>query len=1079
MTTLADKSLLSGGDNKPPMLEKHLYDSWKSRMELYMLNRPHGRMILASVEKGPLVWPSITVDGATRLKEYIELTPAEAIQADCDIKAINIILQGLPTEIYALVSQHRVAKDLWEKIKLLMQGTSLTKQERECKLYDEFDKFTYKKGESLHEYYLRFTLLLNDMNIYKMPLEQFQVNTKFLNTLPDEWSKFVTDVKLVKDLHTTNVDQLHAYLQQHERHANEVRLMHERNSDPLALVASHQLPPSTYQSHLHTLPNSQLQHHVSPYPSSQFVTPYQTQQFTTSQSTPLSITYPSNEYQSSVHHNVYSPQSSIPQLEYAPTTYQHQQSEFSQPDSGLIVPVFQKGDDPIDAINHMMSFLTAVVTSRYPTTNNQLRTSSNPRQQATIYDGKGHISKQCTKPKRKRDETWFNDKVLLVQAQASGQVLTEEEIAFLADPGLPDTQTSQTVITHNAAYQADDLDAYDSDCDELNSAKIALMANLSRNGSDALTEVHNPDNLAYDLINQSEQIMTSSEQSNDVNQTETEITSDSNIIPYSQYLSETQQETVQNSNSSAQQDVLILSMFEQLNTQVMNCTNVNLEYKSANKALTTELDRYKEEVKDLKEMQNVENSFSGSNEQYAEIERLKQTLSEQVQEKDSLMKTVSDLKNDLKMEENRNIDREIALEKKIKQLDNIIFKRGQSAQTVHMMTKSKICYDSRISNRFEKPFYLKKVRESKPKLYDGNVILKMDTVVIPDSDETLMLCEESRSKMLLKEQDPLVVKHRVNTKPINYAILNNDYNKRFVRQYDLYSEHAIGKRLRLKELKRYLTGFDLVVKERTTATAITEGTWGLSNNIAWSPDDIVKTVVNLSVNEGCETVNECQKCLELKTELLNKKDFVDKETYDKLCKSFTTLEKHCITLEADSQLNQENFQLENSVLNQNAPSFTQLFELSELRAQSQAKDTVIVKLKEQIKSLKGNVDDSKVKMDMDEIETLNIELEHRVTKLVAENEHLKQTYKQLYDSIKPKRVQSKEQCDALIKQVNIKSGEISDLNAKLQEQGLVIAALKNELRKLKGKTIDKEAIETHSVDPNVSKDNMEPISKGS
>ncbi|GKF85046.1 hypothetical protein Tco_0249944, partial [Tanacetum coccineum] len=87
---------------------------------------------------------------------------AEAIQADCDIKAINIILQGLPTEIYALVSQHRVAKDLWEKIKLLMQGTSLTKQERECKLYDEFDKFSYKKGESLHEYYLRFTLLLND-----------------------------------------------------------------------------------------------------------------------------------------------------------------------------------------------------------------------------------------------------------------------------------------------------------------------------------------------------------------------------------------------------------------------------------------------------------------------------------------------------------------------------------------------------------------------------------------------------------------------------------------------------------------------------------------------------------------------------------------------------------------------------------------------------------------------------------------------------------------------------------------------------------------------------------------------------
>ncbi|GJU32383.1 hypothetical protein Tco_1175972 [Tanacetum coccineum] len=1076
----------------------------------------------------------------------MELIISEAIQADCDIKAINIILQGLPTEIYALVSQHRVAKDLWEKIKLLMQGTSLTKQERECKLYDEFDKFTYKKGETLHEYYLRFTLLLNDMNIYKMPLEQFQVNTKFLNTLPDEWSKFVTDVKLVKDLHTTNVDQLHAYLQQHERHANEVRLMHERNPNPLALVASHQLTQPAYQSHLHTHPQSLSQHH----------------------------------YQSTVHHNVYSQQPSIPQLEYAPTTYQQQQPEFSQPDSSLVVPVFQKGDDPIDAINHMMSFLTAVVTSRYPTTNNQLRTSSNPRQQATIYDGKVTVQ-----PVQGRQTTYAAGTTRKYTPGASGSntgkqrtviLVKEEEIAFLADPGLPDIQTSQTVITHNAAYQADDLDAYDSDCDELNSAKIALMANLSRNGSDALTEVHNPDNLTYDLFNQSEQIMTSSEQSNDVSQTETEITSDSNIIPYSQYLSETQQETVQNSNSSAQQDVLILSMFEQLNTQVMHCTNVNLEYKSANKALTTELDRYKEEVKDLKEMQNVENSFSGSNEQYAEIVRLKETLFEQVQEKDSLIKTVSDLKKDLIMEENRNIDREIALEKKIKQLDNIIFKRGQSAQTVHMMTKSKICYDHSTKQAigFEKPFYLKKVRESKPKLYDGNVILKMDTVVIPDSDETLMICEESRSKMLLKEQDPLVVKHRVNTKPINYAILNNDYYKRFVRQSDLYSEHAYWKATSvpaldpshssttikvevpkelpkvsmvytsLKELKRYLTGFDLVVKERTTATTITEGTWGFEHTKACFRDeiipfikelkdifnnfnqylveeladvqkvfyqmeqaveqhrlesrtfevkinqvlsenerllaqaidnDIVKTVVNLSVNEGCETVNECQKCLELKTELLNKKDFVDKETYDKLCKSFTTLEKHCITLEADSQLNQEIFQLENSVLNQNAPSFTQLFELSELRAQSQAKDTVIVKLKEQIKSLKGNVDDSKVKMDMDEIETLNIELEHRVTKLVAENEHLKQTYKQLYDSIKPKRVQSKEQCDALIKQVNIKSGEISDLNAKLQEQGLVIAALKNELRKLKGKALDNEDTVTHSVDPKVSKDNMEPI----
>ncbi|GKE07528.1 hypothetical protein Tco_1399546 [Tanacetum coccineum] len=109
----------------------------------------------------------------------------------------------------------------------------------------------------------------------------------------------------------------------------------------------------------------------------------------------------------------------------------------------------------------MMSFLLAVVTSRYPTTNNQLRNSSNPRQQ---------------------------DKVLLVQAQANGQIIHEEELAFLADLGITKGQATQIVISHNAAYQADDLDAYDSNYDKLNTAKVALMVNLSHYGSDALAE---------------------------------------------------------------------------------------------------------------------------------------------------------------------------------------------------------------------------------------------------------------------------------------------------------------------------------------------------------------------------------------------------------------------------------------------------------------------------------------------------------------------------------------------------------------------------------------------------------------
>ncbi|GKF91072.1 hypothetical protein Tco_0274773, partial [Tanacetum coccineum] len=148
---------------------------------------------------------------------------------------------------------------------------------------------------------------------------------------------------------------------------------------------------------------------------------------------------------------------------------------------------------------------------------------SNSGKQRTVIcyncKGEGHMSKQCTEPKRKRDDSWFKDKVLLVQAQVNGQILHEEKLAFLADPGIPEAQARRTVITHNAAYPVDDLDAYDSDCDELNTAKVALMENLSHYGSDILAEVHNPDN--DNMINQVVQVMPSSEQSSVVIHSET------------------------------------------------------------------------------------------------------------------------------------------------------------------------------------------------------------------------------------------------------------------------------------------------------------------------------------------------------------------------------------------------------------------------------------------------------------------------------------------------------------------------------------------------------------------------------
>ncbi|GJY31011.1 retrovirus-related pol polyprotein from transposon TNT 1-94 [Tanacetum coccineum] len=282
----------------------------------------------------------------------------------------------------------------------------------------------------------------------------------------------------------------------------------------------------------------------------------------------------------------------------------------------------------------------------------------------------------------------------------------------------------------------------------------------------------------------------------------------------------------------------------------------------------------------------------------------------------------------------------------------------------------------------------------------------------------------------------------------------------------------------LKKLKHYLVGFDLVVKERTTTITITEGSWGFEHTKAYFRDEIIpfikalkdifntfdqylideltevqnvfhqmeqaveqhmNIIVNSSVDNAYVNMHECEKCLKLETELLNKKDFIEKETYDKLFRSYTTLEKHCISLEVDTQLSQEIFQRDNSVSNQSAPSFDQYFELNELKAQSQEKDMVIKKLKERIKSLSGNMNEDKIKKDIEEIETINIELDHRVSKLITENEHLKQTYKQLYDSIKPTRIRSKEQ------------------------------SIKNELRKLKRKDLADNVVTKNTIAPEMLK----------
>ncbi|GKA71740.1 reverse transcriptase domain-containing protein [Tanacetum coccineum] len=612
-------------------------------------------------------------NGCDQNVKYVNYSAAEKIQANCDMEATNIILQGLPADIYSLVNHHRVAKDLWERGQLLMQGTSLTKQERECKLYDAFDKFTHIKGDSLH-------------------------------TLPSKWGKFVTDVKLVKDFHTSNFDQLHAYLEQHELHANEVC---------------------------------------------------------------------------------------------------------------FAVPVFSHGDDPIACLNKVMAFLKAIASSSSPTTNNQLRTSFYLRNQATIQDGRvtmqqtrvvkcyncqgeGHMARQCTQPKRSRNATWNL------------------------------TSQAQTIILHNAAFQTEDLDTYDSDCDDLSTAQAVLWAYISTM-------------------------------------------------------------------------VLIIS------------------------------------------------------------------------------------------------------EEKIKELDNIICKVGQSAQTMHMLTEPQAFYDNthKQALSYQNPFHLKKAQRLKPTLYDG-VVLSNTHVAIPviDDEETLILEEDSRSKMSEKAKNPKVIAKKISHKHIDYVSLVN---------------------ASLKKLKFHLTQFDSVVKKRTTPNALEEDLLNERTKVQTIFDQIDTAVQQSSVDKQCLEIakkeillendrllhkimshevlltvmnsmslnndfvnmkmkkcDSCKKCLNLDAELSK-----SKQAYNDLLKNHSQLEKHCISLEVSMQLKQEVFQNDKSCVNHNAVEIQDYFEINDLKAQLQDKDTSISKLKDTIKSLKKNNEEKNV-----HLEPINEELENSVVKLLLENKQL-------------------------------------------------------------------------------------------
>ncbi|GJW96707.1 retrovirus-related pol polyprotein from transposon TNT 1-94 [Tanacetum coccineum] len=531
MSSNSDDIQAAGSDTRPPMLDRTDYESWSQRIRLYCRGKKNGLQILQSIDQGPFELGTTrntlgttpeggVLLGPERPRTYEDLSDTEKKRYDADVRATNIVLQGLPKDIYKLINHNIEAKAIWDNVKMLLAGSELTKEDRESQLYDEFERFKMLPGENINEYYVRFHKLVNDMRNIRMTMPNIQLNSKFVNNMSPEWDRFVTAVKLNKGLKETNHEQLYAYLKQHEKHAAQDRLIIERitpaTNDQLAFVSTVQ--PHAQSSHV------------------------QSHQYPSSSTNPQSLQYP-------------------------------QFPETSQIDSG-----YTQTDEILDNLTKQMALLAQSFRATLPQTNNQLRTSSNTRNQATIQDGNrgaqnragnanagqgksvksyncngiGHIARNCTQPKRPQNSDYFKDKMLLMQAQENGIVLDEEELLFLA------------------GEQVNECDAFDLDVDDEPTAQSIFMANLSLaepanpqagpSNASILSEVHILENaIDHSVTNQDKhEIHNEVQQANVIDSTSVDM-GNSNVIPYEQYLSVDNISVVPSCASSALNDVCVSS----------------------------------------------------------------------------------------------------------------------------------------------------------------------------------------------------------------------------------------------------------------------------------------------------------------------------------------------------------------------------------------------------------------------------------------------------------------------------------------------------------------------------------------